>query len=540
MSNLQTISLYDSSNYECKNFQNLNEFKKYFSQKNYKQFIILDSLGNEYDQETINQIKINENNKRGYIIYYYDRTKKYNLDKKKDDEIDKILLNQFGIDTILTDYLESKKTNLNNANVICDEILRRTEELERNGRIEELIDKYENIFEVDEDFKSYIEMIKACPKQLDKFLPKFKEIIENMESNMNNIFHFFQENEKLIVKGDPNQKALDKKKEILKSNDTILKKKLLNIIKNDKLINFSKQLNEILIYGEKINFLLNLSEIPNIYLNIDQNSLKMEYERRNKFNYLYEQTIHFLHDLIVKELELRKKFIRDTFKLNNKLKMEKKTLHILNKLTDFEAQKNFLAQKELYKSNYQLVDDFKKSIDELVVYLNDLSKKLFSKEKNNVNLDNNNLLEPKINNLNIEKNDINNKKFSEPLEEIEQILRSSSVPTKNEKQIMSIIENKIINPINLQIPKNKSSSSNNELISSENSNDTNIDKIIQFFSDTYGNFLWFYEKVYNYLEIYSQNVHKKNLALNKNDPCSVNQYLIEILNENISLKGKNK
>ena len=67
-----------------------------------------------------------------------------------------------------------------------------------------------------------------------------------------------------------------------------------------------------------------------------------------------------------------------------------------------------------------------------------------------------------------------------------------------------------------------------------------INKIIQSFSDIYGNYLWFYEKVYNYLNIYKEQCDKKDIILDKADPCSVNNYLIVILNENKSLKDQIK
>ena len=60
------------------------------------------------------------------------------------------------------------------------------------------------------------------------------------------------------------------------------------------------------------------------------------------------------------------------------------------------------------------------------------------------------------------------------------------------------------------------------------------------FSDIYGKFLWFYEKVFNYLTAYKIKCgdDKNGIALVKDDPFSLNSYLIEILNENLFLKGK--
>ena len=67
-----------------------------------------------------------------------------------------------------------------------------------------------------------------------------------------------------------------------------------------------------------------------------------------------------------------------------------------------------------------------------------------------------------------------------------------------------------------------------------------INKIIQSFSDIYGNYLWFYEKVFNYHKICKEQCDKKDILLGKADPCSVNNYLIVILNGNKSLKDQIK
>ena len=254
--------------------------------------------------------------------------------------------------------------------------------------------------------------------------------------------------------------------------------------------------------------------------------------------------MHFIEsDLICKEFEYRKNFIKKNFKFTNKMKIEKKTITILNKLIDFEAQQHFIKDVELYKSNYELVDNLTKSIDELTEYLNNISEELFSKKKKDINI-NKNKSESRINQ---DKNINNNNRYSEQLGEIKQIIRSSSLPEIKENKIISIIENKILrinNDFKNNISSNNNSSnddlylSNIDFNTSVNPSNQNVNKIIQSFSDTYGKFLWFYEKVYNYLSIYNQRCDKKTVELNKDDPFSLNNYLIEILNENKLLKDK--
>ena len=545
MSNLNYFFIYDSLNYICEKFKDLNDFKMKFIEDNNKQFLLFDTLGKEYNQDTINFISADENNPRAkYVIYYYNNNQNYVFDERSAGDI---LLNQIEIDNILSKYLESKKSYLIQSKEVCDEILKRSEEFnEDKDRINEFVDKYGKIFEKDKECKKYLDMINNSAKEIDNLSPKFKETMESDISMMyNEVINKIENIMKKELNGNPNVESFDEKKKIFKGNDSIIKKKLLSIINSQELIySVQKKMNETLIYGEKINFLLNLSEIPNIYALINKDNLKEEYKRRNKFNYLYEKIMHFIEsDLICKEFEYRKNFIKKNFKFTNKMKIEKKTITILNKLIDFEAQQHFIKDVELYKSNYELVDNLTKSIDELTEYLNNISEELFSKKKKDINI-NKNKSESRINQ---DKNINNNNRYSEQLGEIKQIIRSSSLPEIKENKIISIIENKILrinNDFKNNISSNNNSSnddlylSNIDFNTSVNPSNQNVNKIIQSFSDTYGKFLWFYEKVYNYLSIYNQRCDKKTVELNKDDPFSVNNYLIEILNENKSLKDK--
>ena len=545
MSNLNYFFIYDSLNYICEKFKDLNDFKMKFIEDNNKQFLLFDTLGKEYNQDTINFISADENNPRAkYVIYYYNNNQNYVFDERSAGDI---LLNQIEIDNILSKYLESKKSYLIQSKEVCDEILKRSEEFnEDKDRINEFVDKYGKIFEKDKECKKYLDMINNSAKEIDNLSPKFKETMESDISMMyNEVINKIENIMKKELNGNPNVETFDEKKKIFKGNDSIIKKKLLSIINSQELIySVQKKMNETLIYGEKINFLLNLSEIPNIYALINKDNLKEEYKRRNKFNYLYEKIMHFIEsDLICKEFEYRKNFIKKNFKFTNKMKIEKKTITILNKLIDFEAQQHFIKDVELYKSNYELVDNLTKSIDELTEYLNNISEELFSKKKKDINI-NKNKSESR---LKQDKNINNNNRYSEQLGEIKQIIRSSSLPEIKENKIISIIENKILrinNDFKNNISSNNNSSnddlylSNIDFNTSVNPSNQNVNKIIQSFSDTYGKFLWFYEKVYNYLSIYNQRCDKKTVELNKDDPFSLNNYLIEILNENKLLKDK--
>lgn len=554
MSNLKYFK-YDLSNYELEQFSNFQNFKDKLIKENNEPFLLVDSSGQEYSQDTINQIKNYENNqKQEFVIHYYNSNRNYLFEENTATDM---ILYQLRIEKILSDYLSKKKSNLEKSKKVCDEILKRAEDFkEDNERINEFVEKYESIFENDKECKKYITMIKCSPKEIDNLLPKFKEIMKGeIDPTYGEVIKKIDGMLKQDAKGISESELFSNKKKLFKDNDKIIKERLLNIINDQELIcNMQKKMNETLILGEKINFVLNLSEIPNIYDEISNSkkaNLKAEYKRRNHFNYLYEKIMHFIEsDLICKEFEYRKNFIKSNFQFSNKTKMEKKSISILNKLIDFEAQKLFLSETELFKSNYELVDSLTRSIDELTEYLNKIAEELFSKKKKDININNQKIPEIHVNQITEEKNDNNNNKFSDPFGEIKQILNNSSVPESKQNNIISIIENKILNQNNTPKTYTLKCSENDEITMSniedlsssgiQNKNSPNAIKIIQAFSKTYGKFLWFYEKVYHYLSTYSEKIDKKNILLNKDDPYSLNNYLISILNDNKSLKEKQK
>lgn len=549
MSYLNIFPLYISQKYQLINFKNISEFKNYFiHQENNKPFIILNSLGKEYNQDSISQIKLEEKNQGAeYLIHYYDDKMKYNINE---ESVDNIYLNQMEIDKILTSYLDSKKSSLLKSKEICDEILKRSEDLDDvKDRINEFIDKYGQEFE--NDCKKYFDMIENSPKEINILLPKFKENMENYSNMYDEVMKQIENIIKNEIKVDPSEE----KKNIIKENDLNIKPKLLNIIKSQELFYIiEKRMNELLINGEKINFLLNLTEIPNIYNTINKEKLVEEYKRRNKFNNIYDIIMQFIEtDLIANEFESRKKFIKENFKFPNKMKIEKNTITILNKFIDCEAQRLSFNESELFKSKANVLN---KSIDELTEYLKKISSDLFSKKKKNLNMDNKInselILNRKINLIN---NDSNNKdKYSE--EELKQIIRSSSIPQFSQNKIIDMIEKEKKNSINNLNINNKASTNDesgkaqinisliNDSFSNSINNSTNINaninKIVSSFSDIYGKFLWFYEKVFNYLTAYKLKCgdDKNGIVLVKDDPFSLNSYLIEILNENLFLKGK--
>ena len=571
MSGLNQFIIYDTSNYKIEQYKTFNDFKGHFLLENNNPFLFLDPAGNEFDQDTINQIKVDENQRIKYILYYYNNN---GTNYFQENNADQVIINQLAIDEILTSYLRSKKTNLEKSKEVCDDIVKRYEDYkEDKDRIDSFVDNYGKIYEKDKECSKYIYMIKNSPKEIEILAPKFQDIIEkDINVMFTEVMNKINKIMKIEISGKHDIKSFEQKKRLYEEYNSAIKNKLLNIINNQELIcSIQKKMNEVLIYAEKLNFFLNLSEIPNIYNEDFKKKLKKEYKRRNQFNNLYDKIMDFIkNDLICKEYEERKRFIKDIFKdLNfsnnldneknienkhhlNKLKIEKKTINILNKLIDYEAQQLFISETQLYKSNYDLADDLTRSIDELTEYLNKISEEIFSKKKKNIDINNKNKSESLLNKEN--SSNIKNNQFSEPFGEIKQIIRNSSIPELSQNKIISILENKILNQNIDSKNKNYFNLNNNSLsddllissfdyISAEkdpNKQNQMINKIIQSFSDIYGNYLWFYEKVYNYLKIYKEQCDKNDILLDKADPCSVNNYLIVILNENKSLKDQIK
>ena len=563
------FTLYDSSNFDSTQIKDIKLFKDLLLQKLEKDYIIFDKFGHEYQKSNLDKLKINKIEKNYEFISH--NTTDFSSDSIYENlsikQFNDKILNQLRIDEILNDYLKSKKNILEKSFIICQEIGQKSSEINENEG-EDLKNFEKNFSDSSKnniDFKKYIEMIKQSKNQINELSPNYKEMMELIEQMYSQAIN---EIEKLTVnnfEGKPSYNTEDIKelKNIFTNYNSFIREKITKIINLQELTyNLETKINELLIYAEKINFFINLSEIPKIFNNCKP-KLEDELKRRSFFNYFYKQVIDFIDsNLISKEFEKRKKFFEINCKLSKNSKMEKKTVEILNKLFDIEQEK---VDEELkHKINNKDDDNLKGKFEfdrELLNHLNmfqnyleELSEALYSKNKEKANKNNNsssinmpiNISEEKI------KNEVN-KQFKIEIEEIRNNLRSFSVPELNQKKILDIIENKIFK----SLPNLNNSTNNNDNnmekkafneiyqsemflsgdLSSFNKNEVknNIDpnKIARYFTDTYSKFLWFYNKVYEYLFLYT-----KNTELRKEDPCSINNCLVEILNENKDLKEK--
>ena len=598
MSSNISFIIYDSSNYEFKKFNDINMLKNLLLEKLEQDYFIFDNSGHEYQKDNMHEIQINKNEKKLEFIIYNsnDFTLKDSFQLK--DIKDKIL-NQLEIEKILNSYLKSKKNILEKSFRICKEINEKCTDLKEDDG-EELQNFEKNFPQNNEELKTYFKMIKNSNKQIQDLFPKYKDNIETIEQMYNqNIIDI----DKIInfeLKNETNYKMEDYDE--LKNNfiqyNSFIKKKIAKIIDNQQLTyNLESKINELLIYGEKINFYINLGEIPRLYYTC-KSKLEEELKRRSYFNYIYNQIIEFLDtNFMAKEFEQRKKFFESNLKLGVNIKMEKKTIDIINRIFDIEQTKideelkKKIKEHDLNNLDNKLMSDDsndsnnnKNNFDEyLLNNLNDLQKYLDGLlniiYSNNKKKENNEKNDKDNNNTNINisqekiKNEFNDK-FKGEIEEIKQNLKNFSVPELNQQTILDIIEHKIVKSLT-NINNNTTTKNSQEQIQNNNNNDLDLQKIdsyneflgsqiglgdlsyinnrnnnckqmnpqliSKYFIDTYSKFLWFYNKVYECLYIYITDPENKyNIQLIKEEPHLVNNCLVEILNENKKLKKKIK
>ena len=438
-------------------------------------------------------------------------------------------------------------------------------------------------------------MINQSINQINELSPKYKENIEDIEKMYNETINEIDNNINNTYEGKPHYNTDDIKelKNTLNSYNCFIREKISRIINNQQLTyNLESKINELLIYAEKINFYVNLNQIPKMY-EICRPQFNEELKRRSYFKYIYDNIIEFLNsNFIMKENELRKKFFEKNFKFSEKTRVEKKTIDILNKLLDIEQEKideelknkisdndlNNLGSKIMLdddndkeKIKYEFDEDILKSINDIKIELEETMDTLYSKNKlkkikDKYNNDSElnkplNIFDEKI------KNDINNK-FEIDIEEIKSNLRSFSVPELGQKKIMDIIENKIFKNMSNSENKNnvknekeseknfKNAPSFNDMtgsdlfmsgyISTFNKSDEGnfqekIYNMAQLITNRYSNFLWFYNKLFDYLFVFIQQTKNNyGIEIRKEEPLSINNLLVEILNENLRLKEKIK
>ena len=571
-SNLVTFIIYNINTFEDVIKKDITSFKDFLSEKFDKGYIVFDEFGNEYKKSNLNQIKINNKKNLEYILYNdYNFISKSTNDALSLKELQDKILNQCKIDDLLTKYLDSKQTMLKNTFNVCNDINERSENINIDDDILKKFEENFSRFSENKECKKYINLINQSNKRIETISPNYREIFEEVEKMYNQIMN------KIIKisdykfdggKAHYDTKDINELRSMFNKYDSYFKNKISLIYNCLELIhNLESKLNELLIFAEKINFYINLSEIPTLYEKCKP-KLKEELKRRSYFKNTYNKIIEFIQsNFIMKEIEERKKFIKTNCNLSEKTKIDKKTIEILNSLFDIEEEKMNEDLKEKIKE-YDIaniddngtLDDISKNDSKEDLNFNEDIIKGINDLKNNLNsiMD----LIYSNNKGNIINNDIDSDrqnlrkgcdKFKLEIEEIKKDLRSSSVPELKQKNILNIIENKIIGSLS-NLNENNNNQNNNLNKLSENLdislcqsdlNQSSINehqnkdsqKIGQIFIDKYSKFLWFYYKVCEYLTIYFNNYDKSiDISSLKEDPYSINNFLIGILNENIKLK----
>ena len=519
------------------------------------------------------------------------------------EEYQNKIKNQLKIGNIISEYLEKKKSKIQEAFTVCKEIKEKCDKIKNEG--EDSLKKFQEYFSEikdNEELKIIIERIKQSINKIKEIFPKYNEDLENIEKTKNQAF---DEIEKIIVSilgPPPDTDDINELKKAYDNYTDYIRDKISKIIeKNELIYELSENINSLLINAEKINFLINLSNIPKIYESFKPNlkeelkrrsyfkciyesfkpNLIEELKRRSYFKCIYENIIEKIQtNFFDKEFEQRKKFFKSNIEKSQISKIEGKTIEILNKLFDFEQEKiydqlkqtimnnglnnmdsNLIEDNDNNKDKIDFDKDFITKIGDLNTNLQSLIEGLYLKKKKEKKIEENEVNEPEPDG--IENNEIMNK-YKLEFEEIQKKLTQFSVPEIKQKEIINIIKNKIIKKLPNTSDNNRISindnQKDNQIFESDvmmsgmlgkssvnfiNRNNPGVSneskkKMASYFTEKYSKFLWFYNKIYNYLEIYNTNSEKKFTDFNREDPFSVNNCIVEVLNDNKKMKEKIK
>ena len=539
-SNINNYTLFSLANFEKHEFKEFQDVKKFLEDKVAKGFSIFDTLGNIYKKDNIENLEsVSDNQKFQAVIYTKEQLgismvgEIINLEVKTENEGD--------TEKILTDFLKAKSQKLSESYEGCREIKEKCEKFKQN---DENYKKFEES-DIGGQNGEILEMIKRSKIQIEKqrtnYINKFNEMKKNYEkvdASLKDLTNF------KIDSFGGNSNILQDDKKIYREKRSMIKAKIEMVAENNDIYNLESKLNELLIIAEQINFYININEIPNI-IEACKPNLDKELQRRIIFKHSYSKIMDTVDSMITEEFERRKKFFKENCTMNSKLKMQKKLIEILNQIFDTEEQKyKEKLDSALEKNDNTIFDnDIIQALKDLDEKLKTLFKELYKKKKSGTS--------SKIICESINLND-NSNKFTQELEEIKQNL--SGIPEKNQNTVINIIENKILKNLNLSTNDLSKNGSENQEIGSNNNMASSIvfqqdDKnkkeigleISKKMAEKYSKYIWFYYKIFQYLKIfYNQSGKKYESELNENDPFTLHQFLVEILNENKMLTDKLK
>lgn len=165
-SNLVTFICYNLNTFENVFNKDITSFKDFLSEKFNEGYIVFDEFGNEYKKSNLNQIKMNNKKKFEYILYNdFNFVSKSTNDTLSLKELQDKILIQFKIDDLLTKYLGSKQTMLENTFNICNDINERSDNINIDDDTLKKFEENFSRFSENKECQNYINLINQSIKK---------------------------------------------------------------------------------------------------------------------------------------------------------------------------------------------------------------------------------------------------------------------------------------------------------------------------------------------------------------------------------------
>ena len=322
--------IYDASNFETINYKDINTLKEFLLGKIKKDFFVIDKNGNEY-KDDINVLCNLREQKCEYVIHnnnmdfisesLYDNTNSLSINEIKE----KIKI-QKKIVSIINESLVQRKNKIQKTFDVCEEIMEKCDNFKDEGDSMKKFEENFSEFKDNEELKKIMDIIKNSGDQLKNNSAEYKENLENTKKNKDEVINEIDRIIDYKMEGLGQADTNDEKelRKIYSNYSKFIKEKITKINdKNDLIYELGLNINQkLLMEGEKINFYINLTEIPTIYESFTAD-LEKELKRRCYFKYLYEKIIkQIMDDFFSKEFEQKKIFLKE--KLSEINKIEKK------------------------------------------------------------------------------------------------------------------------------------------------------------------------------------------------------------------------
>ena len=445
------------------------------------------------NEKIINKLNFNQKNNEKILFIPFEIKEKIEINE---NNIKNKLLNQIETKKIFTNYLKNQKNLLLNLNEKFLNSKKKFEEfyclilekkLEKNIEISKKKFNHAEKILNNINTENFLKLFPLFKNEIENYHIEFKYLIKNYEKDINtNLLDEFE-------------LKYEKLKEEFFFNFTTLKRLFENNLnnKNEKYLYLNN------LY-KQINNEFNILNVPFI-LNENENDFYEEI----KFNLIYEKFFNFIINIINNLIELEE---------NRRKKISYYNNEILHKI--------FLIYKEIKTNekdfNIDLNENFSRILNS---HLNDFYNSLFN---DNINLP-----------LCLKSEEINNN-----LKSIFNNLKYDFDNNLNSLELLKILNEKTQNEFNLDLNQSNTSiildnlNLNNNSKSFTSLNNNAIDKIINKYEDK----LYFYENLYNFVENYLIQVKMKKLLknLNKENPKSLGIIIEYICKENYYLKNKIK